>query len=66
MKTCRICGLQFEDKEFYKIKHLYKYINFGKRIWCRHCQKLYVEMKKLEIQQKQMEEMKGTFEVSFI
>jgi hypothetical protein len=66
MKTCRICGSELEEKEFYKIKHIYKYINFGRRIWCRTCQKLFMEMKQKELQEQKIKELKGNFDVSFI
>ncbi len=64
MKTCRICGEQKDDYQFYRIKHFYKVMTAIK-IWCRDCQKTYMEMKKIEKQKKEREQMQGTFSVSF-
>lgn len=63
---CRVCGEEKERTQFYKIKHFYKYLS-SKRVWCRECQKLYVEMKKKEVDQKRFDEKveRGTFCVSF-
>ena len=65
MKVCHICGESKDNKEFFKIKHLYKYCNLGRRLWCRPCQKMYVDMKKQEDQRKQFNELKFGFSVSF-
>lgn len=47
MKPCRICGIEKDKQDFYKVKHfdLYKKIA---RVWCRDCQKLYMNMKRTE------------------
>lgn len=63
MKTCRICGEIKELKDFFKIKHLYKYCNLGRRVWCRDCQKMFVEMKKKE---EQSSTFQGLHNQSFI
>lgn len=65
MKICRVCGVEREDKDFYKIKHIYKFINYGKKVWCRDCQKLYVEMKKEEERKKKFDCIGFVFDVSF-
>ena len=64
---CRVCGEEKEPNQFYRVKHFYKYLN-TKRIWCRDCQKLYVEMKKQELSMKKFEERveQNAFCVSFI
>lgn len=64
MICCRVCGEEKERSQFYKIKHFYKYLNTNK-VWCRECQKLYVEMKKQEMNEKIKDFLKGQFCVSF-
>jgi hypothetical protein len=61
---CRVCGDEKESKEFYRIKHFYRY-NHSHVKWCRACQKMFVDMKKQEEILKLREETKGTFVVNF-
>lgn len=63
---CRVCGEDKEPTQFYKIKYFYKYLS-SKRVWCRECQKLYVDMKKKEVEKKKFDDKveQGTFCVSF-
>lgn len=61
---CRICGDEKDPKDFYKIKHFYKY-HHSKIRWCRSCQRMWVEMKKQEEMLKQIAETRGTFCVKF-
>ena len=63
---CRVCGEDKERNQFFKVKHFYKYLNM-KRIWCRDCQKLYIEMKKQELAKKKFDEKveAGAFCVCF-
>ena len=61
---CRVCGEQKESKDFYKVKHFYKY-HHCRIIWCRDCQKMYVQMKKQQEIQKELEKSRGTFCVQF-
>lgn len=63
-RVCRICGLEKEACQFYKVKHFYKVMSAYK-IWCRDCQKMYMEMKKVEEQKKLRDQMRGTFDVCF-
>jgi len=39
---CRICGEEKDRKEFRKIKHHVEY-KLKHRIWCRDCQRMYVQ-----------------------
>lgn len=64
MNVCRICGEKKDPKEFYRVKHFYRF-HHSNVIWCRKCQKLYVEMKKQEEIQKQIEATRGNFCVQF-
>lgn len=45
MPCCRICGEEKEKKEFYKLKYFSQYFN-AKKIWCRDCMKMYMNMQK--------------------
>lgn len=64
--NCRVCGQEKERNQFYKVKHFYKYLN-TKRVWCRDCQKLYIEMKKQESAQKEFNQkvQSGEYSVGF-
>lgn len=61
---CRLCGNEKESKEFYRIKH---FTRFYRRpiIWCRDCQRMFVEMKKNEKAIELQKEMAGSFCVKF-
>ena len=63
---CRVCGQEKERSQFFKVKHFYKYLNTH-RIWCRECQKLYIEMKKQEVAKQKFDEKveAGVFSVCF-
>lgn len=61
---CRLCAEDKESKEFYRIKHFYRF-NKSHVIWCRDCQKMYVDMKKAELAQELQKKMAGTFVVKF-
>ena len=51
MKTCRICGEKKEDEEFFRLRHFYKW-NKSNVVWCRECQKQFMEMKAEEERKK--------------
>ena len=63
---CHICGEEKDPTQFFRVKHFYKYMN-TKRIWCRVCQKLFMQMKKEELVKKQFDQKveNQTFNVSF-
>jgi len=55
MPTCRVCGEAKDPKEFTKMKHFWKYYK-QQAIWCKACQKMYVDMK---LEEKRLEEFQG-------
>ena len=61
---CRICGEDKQKRDFYRLKHFYKYLNV-KRIWCRGCMKLFVEMKREEKKEKELQQKEWIFCVKF-
>lgn len=65
MKTCRICGEEKDDKEFYKLKYFFRYCKASK-VWCRNCMKMYMEMKTKQDQLDSKLKDKSLFIVSFI
>lgn len=65
MKVCRVCGQEKEDKHFYRIKGFLDYYR-RRIIWCQNCQKMFLEMKRLEKNAKIIEAKNWQFEVSFL
>lgn len=61
---CRICGEEKDKKEFYRLKHFSKLLSV-KKIWCRDCMKMYVDMKKEQEQQKNLQEKEWIFTLKF-
>lgn len=45
--NCEICGEEKVRREFIRIKHFMKWHN-KRVIWCRDCQKMFIQMKKFE------------------
>ena len=65
MKDCRICGQTKSDEKFYKVKHFYLYHDKNV-IWCRECQKMYIEMKRREKKAAELSEKKLNPVVEFL
>jgi hypothetical protein len=61
---CRVCGEEKEAREFYRLKHFYKYLN-ARKIWCRDCMKMFVEMKKEETRKKDLDQKEWLFVLRF-
>lgn len=61
---CRVCGEIKDKKEFYRLKHFSRLLP-TKKIWCRDCMKMYVEMKKEEEQKKSLEQKEWVFILKF-
>lgn len=62
---CHICGEEKDERDFKSVPYFRKY---KKRpvVWCTHCQKMYMEMKReRERQIKVLEEDESKFIVSF-
>lgn len=61
---CRICGEEKEPRQFYR------YVEFPKfkkrKIWCRDCQKMWLEIHKAEEVKREFEERKSYFLVQFV
>ena len=55
MNTCEICGESKPKIQFIKINHFYKW-NRAWVIWCRDCQKMFIEMKRFEEAKKELSE----------
>ena len=64
MKCCRICGNEREDAYFYKLKDFWKYHD-KTVIWCKACQKLYMDMIKHEKKIQELKEKKFNHIVEF-
>lgn len=64
METCRVCGETKAREYFYNVVHFTKFKKH-KVIWCRDCQKMYMEQKKTEIKRETLEAWKPSGEVSF-
>ena len=65
MPVCRICGEKKEELEFVKVKHFFKY-NDRKVCWCRDCQRMFIEMKRVEEFRKMLSEKITTGLVEFL
>lgn len=64
MIPCHCCGEEKKSEEFYKLPYFTHYQR-KKVVWCRDCQKMYIEYKKLDEKKKRLETIEGTFCVSF-
>jgi predicted RNA-binding protein YlxR (DUF448 family) len=64
MRTCRICGEEKDDKEFYRLKHFAMLMKM-RHIWCRDCMKMYIQMKEKEKVSLQLQEATAPFIVDF-
>jgi len=62
---CRICGEEKEGREFHKLKHHNQY-KLKHKLWCRLCQKMYVDMILAEEKKKSLVEAKANHVVVFI
>lgn len=62
---CYICGEDKRDRDFYRLKDYWKYFTVYK-IWCRACQKMYIDMIKDEENKKIFIEKKASHVVVFI
>jgi hypothetical protein len=47
MPCCRVCGEEKPAPEFYSVPNFTKYKKH-KVLWCRSCQKLWMDMKKMQ------------------
>ena len=56
MIQCRVCGEVKEQKDFYKINVWYTFSNQDVQ-WCRHCQKMYCDMKRIEQHEKKLKQI---------
>lgn len=45
MVTCRVCGEEGDEKDFYSVPNFTK-LKKHKVRWCRPCQKLWMDMRK--------------------
>lgn len=64
MESCRICGLQKPISEFKNIFNFTKYKKH-KVVWCRECQRMYVESKKQKELVEKLSALSGSYCVSF-
>ena len=64
MRTCRVCGERKDEIEFFKLKHFYKW-NKSNVVWCRTCQRLFMDMKEEEARQRQFQDIKLCHLVTF-
>lgn len=64
MQTCRLCGEEKSKEEFQHVIHFTKYKKH-KVLWCKECQRMYMEMKKQEIKKDSIEHWTSTGIVSF-
>ena len=64
METCRVCGETKAREYFYRVVHFTKFQKH-KVIWCRDCQKMFMDKKKTEIKRETLETWKPSGEVSF-
>ena len=64
MQACRLCGEEKPLEEFHKVMHFTK-VKRHKVIWCRDCQKMYMEMKKEEEKKQTLQIWNPTGIVSF-
>ena len=62
---CRICGNEKEDRDFHKLKNHIQY-KLKHRVWCRSCQKMYVDMLLIQEKKKTLVEAKANHVVVFI
>lgn len=64
MKPCRVCGEFKEEKDFYRLRYFYRYNKSNVR-WCQDCQKMFMEMKVKEEQDRKFNQVKLTNLVTF-
>ena len=64
MECCRICGLQKPLQEFKNVFNFTKYKKH-KVIWCRDCQRMYVDSRKSKELQERMKTITGEYCVTF-
>ena len=64
MLLCRICG---ESKPPGEFKHITNFTKYKKQavVWCRDCQKVWMDMNREKDRIKKFRSMKQKFEVSF-
>lgn len=61
---CKVCGDEKEKKDFYHVPYFTQYKKH-KVQWCRHCQTMFVGMKKDVEKRKIIEDDQKKFEVTF-
>lgn len=61
---CRICGEEKPPEEFNNIPYFTKYKKH-RVVWCRCCQKMYIEQKKEKEHQEKLMRTPKIFTVSF-
>lgn len=64
MPICRICGEEKVKEDFYHIPNFLKYKK-NKVIWCRYCQKLWLDMRKQREYTDKYLNTQQSFSVSF-
>lgn len=64
MVTCRVCGQEKDESEFTYVPYFSKYKKH-KVVWCRECQKMYMQMKKEKERLEKFLCDKNKFVVSF-
>ena len=64
MKVCRICGEVNEFRYFTRLKGFSEFCR-RKIVWCHACMRVFIEMKKLEKQQKELKDKEWVFDVEF-
>ena len=64
MLICRVCGETKAEGEFKNITNFTKYKKHAV-LWCRSCQKLWLDMKKEKERVKKLLTAEKKFEVSF-
>lgn len=64
MSICRVCGETKPEGEFKNITNFTKYKKHAV-LWCRDCQKLWLDMKREKERVKKLLNTEQKFEVSF-
>ena len=64
MPSCRVCGDEKSEDEFRTMPNFTKYKKHRVQ-WCKHCQKLYMDMKKEKERNEKIATGEHIFSVSF-